>query len=288
MNKYLPPEPMAFYLRGTDVTPVEPDVDVADAKDLPDALVIEPGVYRVHGRILRLEQEGLYRFLWLRKDNLQRVVYKQDVTAFVSAMCWIHSHGSRDDKTDYADLVELAKSGKVIMTCGPYCNFTAEFFEKHGVRARAIGTGTMEGRNGANDGHILLEAYVDGRWILYDVDGHAIYRHQGRHLNLQEAVRQIQEDDYEVEPLSGSVRKAVGSFCEGGYDFGLWMETTICGDRGWRRWRRRVMGVPRMFNRETNKNEITCPESERAKAEEAWPELVWVPADEFRRRHYSP
>ena len=60
-----------------------------------------------------------------------------------------------------------------------------------------------------------------------------------------------------------------------------------CGDDGWRRWRRRVMGVPVIYDKKKGYNGTTCPESERERVEEAWPELVWFPENEFRKRFYK-
>ena len=270
---------------GTEITALQPEADATEAEDLPDDLVIEPGVYRVHGRTIGMEAEGLYRFIYPGKENVQRIVYRSDVTAFVSAVCWIHSHGCRDDDVPHEDRVEMAKTGKLIMICGHICDFAAELFSARGIRCRCVNGRSMEEKDGGfNTGHVVLEVCLDGRWVAYDIDTNALYRHAGRQLDLLETVRQIQADDYEVVPLASWNEMASGSFLKDGYDGALWMETEVCGPgaEGWRRWRRRVMGLPIIWADEGGV--ITCPDSERVRAKEMWPELTWVSEDEYRRR----
>ncbi len=272
----------AYYLAGLDSTVLMPDRG-DKAEILPDQLVIKPGVYQVKGRVYNLNKEGLYRFIQPGDENLQRIVYQKDVISFVSALCWIHSHGTIDDENwkDVDGLIEKAKTGKLIMTCGPFSNFASKLLTANGIRARSVSSRVMVPENEGDDGHVLVEAFVNGRWVLFDVDSHMMFKRNGRYLNLLDMVIAVRENDYELVKLSSAPRLAVGSFKENGYDYGFWMEASTASDKSLQRWYKRVLRLPRFGL------DITCPKEERDEMKKNWPDNIWVSENDFREKYYS-
>ena len=173
------------------------------------------------------------------------------------------------------------------MTCGPFANFCSAFLNQHGLRTRVVACKPMDRQYAGNDGHLLLEAFMEEGWVLFDVDQHAVYRHAGKRLNLLDAACQIRQDEYDVEPLAASVPLAVGSFDDNdcNYDYGLWMETFTYSEAAQRSWRNRIMHLPVLTDREGSA--CTAPEADRDRIKAVWPDLPWIPEDEFRQRFYG-
>ena len=234
------PEPLAFHLRMAKVRSLKP-VQGQGAPPLPSSLVIPPGRYRVHGQTYSLEKEGLCRFLLPTRENQQRIVFQSDVPALISALCWMVSHGYRDNDKGYAELVRSAKRGKLILTCHAVCVFAWELLKRHGIEARIVNGMTLCESNGYNDGHVLLEVLNGKAWTLWDIDMHTAFRKGSRRLSLVEVLPLIKGVDYDLEPLALSVPLAVGWFERGGYAYDLWMEPLFCSEKAQRAFYQRVL-----------------------------------------------
>lgn len=279
-------EPFAYLHRGADPVPVPAVAAGARPKPLPDELIVPPGVYSAHGKIHACHEEGLYRFFNPGVGNIQRVVYQADACALMSGLCWLHTHGGRDDfKTD-DELCRLAMTGKLVMTCGPFSNFMTRLLAGRGVRIRVVEVKTLLDRNGYNDGHVLTEVNLDGRWIVFDPDPHLFYRYNGRRLNLPDLVRQVRAGDYEREPLARAIPFAMTDFKdpESGYDYALWYETaSALGDSAFRR----VMMIP-IIPDGGARYYTTRTGADQARAEALWSDsnMRHLPPDEFQTRFY--
>jgi hypothetical protein len=242
MKPGTPPEPTpsALHLRMAKVRSLKP-VQVQGAPPLPSSLVIPPGRYQVHGQTYSLEKEGLCRFLLPTRENQQRIVFKNDVPALISALCWMVSHGYRDNDKGYAELVRSAKRGKLILTCHAVCVFAKELLTRHGIEARIVNGMTLCESNGYNDGHVLLEVLSGKAWTLWDIDMHSAFRKGNRRLSLIDVLPLIGRGDYQLEPLALSIPLAVGWFERGGYAYDLWMETLLCSEKAQRSFYQRVL-----------------------------------------------
>ena len=280
-------QPFAYLHRGPDPVPVPTAAAGLPAAELPGDLVVPPGVYGVHGQVYECRQDGLYRFFSPGTGNLQRVVYGGGETyGLMSGLCWLHTHGGRDDfKADEA-LLRIALQEKLVMTCGPFSNFVTRLLPRFGVRIRTVAVKTLLDRNGYSDGHVLTEVNLDGRWIVFDPDPHLFYRHRGRRLSLFELVPRVQAGDYEREPLARTAPFAITDFKDpkSGYDYGLWYETACAlGDSAFRR----VMMIPIIADGGTSWY-TAYSEPDHVRAEALWSArgLQYLSPDEFRRRLY--
>lgn len=280
--------PLAFHLDAAGVRTLEP---VGGAgSDLPGTLVLPPGTYTVHGRAYDATAEGLYRFLHPMHDNQQRIVYEKDAYALMSAVCWLQSHGSRDNYKPHEDLRRIGMTGKLILTCGPFSNFVVALLTELGVPIRVVCVKTLLERNGYSDGHVLTEVRLDGRWVVFDPDPHVIYSHAGRRLSLLELVPHVQADTYDREQLAHTVPFAVTEFKDpcSGYDYGLWLETVAARDRGWRNTEFcRVVMIPVIPDEDAYwYTAYTRADHERAEVLWADAGLHYLPLSEFRTRFY--
>lgn len=276
--------PKAVYLRGQAVKNIDPCR--AKGQPLPETLVIPPGTYRVHGHSYRLVKEGLYRFFNIGVENQQRIVYRSDPWAFVSALSWLSSHGSRDNEKSINCKMRIAMREKLIITCGDMSDFGQHFLSEHGVAARRVATNTLDELNNYDTGHQLAEVKIDGKWILTDMDVKVLFRCGGQRLSLLEAVDAIARDDYQLEPLAQAVGIAVSNFTEKNYDYGLWMETHFCSQPAIRVWYRHIMGIPKIS--QDGKTYFTAQtDLQRRKVQRRWKNLTYLSRPDFIKRFYG-
>ena len=283
-----PSKPLTYHLRGCAVRDVSPLRDLSPASQLPDSLIMPPGTYSVHGETYDATEEGLYRFLYPLHADEQRVVYQDDLFALMSGVGWLHSHGSRDNFKDFDELTRIALTGKLILTCGPFSDFVVRLFGQLGLPIRVVCVKTLLEPNGYNDGHVLTEVQLEGRWVVFDPDPSVMYTHEDRRLSLLELIPHVQADDYAAEPLTKATPFALTDFRnrEGTYDFGLWYETLLADPaRGRREGLRRVMMIPVIPDAGEYYYTVYA-EADRQRAEQLWPGMRYLPRDEFRSRFY--
>lgn len=276
-------EPLAYYMIGTTSGVVR--AAAGRAAPLPDELVIPPGRYSVHGRTYALKREGLYRFLMPGEDNQQRIVFRKDALALLSGVAWATSHGSRDDKLTVEDWLRIARTQKLIITCGNVARLGHHLLTRADVPARLVGSCTLGKLNNYDNGHSLMEAFLDGRWTLVDLDVKKLFRRGGKRLSLLEFSDAVAADDYEFEPISAAAGIAVGAFVENGYDYGLFMECGFSTEAGLRKWYRRIMQVPSIRSPEGRFFTVRTT-AQRRRAEACYPYLAYLPREEFMRRFY--
>lgn len=272
---------MVYCLKGEDVSRIMPVDGDAGSSPLPEGLVIPPGKYSERGAAYDLGKEGLYRFFSPLESSAQKIVFSGCEYALLSGLCWIHSHGNRDDRREFGEIKNIALDRKVVMTCGPYSNFSKRLLDEAGVRARTVNVKPLDERNGYDDGHVLIEVFLENRWVLCDIDQHNFFLDGARRLCLAEVSKRVDSGDYGLEKIAASVSLAVSDFRTDGFDYGMKMETTMNTEAGLRRWYARIMRVPVMEGRY-----FTCGEDHRKRIEELWPGLVFLPENQFNRRFY--
>ena len=278
--------PLAFHLLGTEVRPVAAVKE--QGQPLPRKLIIPPGFYRFQGQSFALTREGMYRFRLPPEGNQQRVVYQKDVVSLLSAISWMTTHGSVDNPRSHRELRQWAQKRKLIVTCGRVAQFGHELLRSLGVPSRVVSTRTLEKLNTYDNGHVLLEVFLDGKWTLVDLDVNKMFQRRGRRLSLLEFVDAVAADDYQFENLSLSTPIAIGGFTEEGYDYSFWMETALPDAAHWRRWYRRIMMVPQIHGSEGACAVVDTPAKHR-KAQRLCPEagFQFLPRVEFEKEFYG-
>lgn len=276
---------LVYHLCGVKVAQMSPASGLGAAETLPQKLIIPPGVYSYRGENYNLEKEGLYRLMCPPEDNQQRIVYSHDVFALMSAVGWLHCHGSRDDYKSFDEVIALALTYKLVLTCGPYTKIITTLLTQLRIPIRTVAVKTLEERNGYSDGHVLSEIYLDGRWIAFDVDGHVLYSFGGKRLSLLELNPHVQARDFVREPLTDTVPFAITDFkSKEGYDYGLWYETIIAMKDN--ETFRHVMMIP-VIPADGQYFYTTYTEAEHQRAEMLWPGMHYLPIADFRARFYS-
>lgn len=279
-------EIQAFFLHGQKVRRIAPIN--SDAPALPETLVIPPGDYQIFGQKYSLREEGLYRFIHANVENRHCIVFREDVWALMSAVCWLVSHGYRDDGKAFEEKSEIARYGKLVITCGDCSKFTWELFQLLNIPIRQVDIRTLLESNGYNDGHTLTEVMFEGHWIVYDPDKGMLYSKDNRRLDIVELVRLAQNSIYQREYLSAHIPVAIGHFTADDYAYDLWLETCLSNEQLYCEMMNRLMGVPVILDDGTNYY-TALSESDRQAIEELhsdW-QLQYLPLNEFRARFYA-
>ena len=207
--------PFAYRMYGTTLETVLPSAS-GGGKDLPDALVIPPGCYRVWGRQYDLTQEGLYRFVAPGKRNRQRIVYNEDPDVLLSGIAWIASHGTADDALTNKEKIAKAMRGKLSLTCGEISVLAQALLENAGVKSRLVMTLTLDEWNTYDNAHTFIEVFRDewGKHVAYDLDNNGYFIHAKKKvpLSVMEFIRCLPGKEYVTHRIAADTPLDVSGF----------------------------------------------------------------------------
>jgi hypothetical protein len=206
--------------------------DTSNALPLPDSLFIQTGSYNLNAHAYLFKDEGLYRVFRFFGENDQRIVFNGDVQRLLSSVCWVISHGDRDDTACFDTRIRKAMSGKLYLTCGPAVSFAIDVFTQFNIPCRKVNTYSLNNVNRYDDGHVMMEVY-DGvlqKWILVDIDNNCLFVKDGKILSLMEAWTAYQNNDVPKLNILSSDALVDMSGCkvpigeQKDYDFGMYTE----------------------------------------------------------------
>lgn len=224
--------------------------DTSNALPLPDSLFIEAGNYKLNAHSYGFKEENLYRVFHFFEQNSQRIVFKGDLQRLLSSICWMISHGDRDDTTCFDTRIRKAMSGKLYLTCGPAVRFAIDVFTKFHIQSRKVNTYSLNNVNGYDDGHVMVEIFdsTGRKWILVDIDHNCLFTKDGKMLSLMEVWNAYQHNDFpELKSLSADAlvdvsgcNVAIGKQKE--YEFGMYTEQLFTTNNR-HKWYKEMLGA---------------------------------------------
>ncbi len=246
--------PLVYHLLMDQVSEVSSGKEL-QMEEIPDQLIIPPGNYNFLGKAYALEQEGLYRFLLPGKFNAQRIVFREDLDALLSAIAWIVTHGNSDDGLPGPELTEKALHSKLFLTCGDISKWAHHLLSGLGLPARPVAGITLEDWNDYDNSHLLIEVWRNrwSKWVLYDLDNNAWFVPEGDSIpySLIEFSRAVAQNNFRVIRLASDTRLDVSNFVsDDGYSYGFFAEQV---NTNLRDWYRRVMQLPLVFDEDRRK-----------------------------------
>ena len=217
-------------------------------KNLPAQLIISKGKYMFSNKIYDLDKEGLYRFIHPGVTNEQRIVFENNLDSLLSSIAWIHSHGNKDDKKNYTDVLKKARNSKIFATCGSVSEWTVRFLKERGFRVRVVAVLTLDDWNSYDNGHILIEVFKEElkKWVVYDIDNDAYFTKDGNPLSLIEFTKQVRDDKYDINFIAKKNDIDTSNFFdkENNYDYSFLIEARFLDQDTRRKWYKRVFQVP--------------------------------------------
>lgn len=95
--------------------------------------------------------------------------------------------GSNHDNLTPAQALIQMRYGKIFMTCGFVANLMKHALGGFGFQVRKVFLATSQAQNGFDDGHVIFEVMIGGKWRLFDTFGN-YFTLNGQHLSLSEVV----------------------------------------------------------------------------------------------------
>jgi hypothetical protein len=172
---------------------------VNDGAAMPSGLFIMPGRYKAYGQTYDMTAPGLYRFFnYTDLTTIQRVVYStSDPVPVISAMQWIFTQSYVENSLTNMQLTNIAKSDKLRISCGKAVAYMTWLMPQFGYPARYAGAITQEEWNYVNDGHAMVEIFMNGKWVLFDLAFNTRFWRDGVPLSLYEVASDLSTVDVE-------------------------------------------------------------------------------------------
>lgn len=157
-----------------------------------------PGVLNYGGTLYDCTQNGLISFhntatgitenrpMWLGVGASGQALIDA-IYGWVSAICWMHIHGTGDEGNTGLGLANWMKLHSARLRCGYITDFMSYIMPQVGVSTQRIQWLTTGPLNGYDDGHICPQLYFGGKWRMFDMsNGRYFTDSNGVHLSAAE------------------------------------------------------------------------------------------------------
>jgi hypothetical protein len=215
---------MVYRVNGKNITvlDVEP---VNDGALFPNTLIIPPGRYKNGGNTYNMTMEGLYRiFSMSNLQTAQHIVYMSDPVVIINGVQWLTTQSYVDDGLTNDQLTAKAQYSKVRTACGYSTLWCMSLLQPLGYQVRMVNAITAETfHNTTNDGHAMMEIYLNGKWVVFDFSYDIRFWKNGIPLNLKE-VNENLPDGYDIEQMTTDTSYDVTGLMLNGYSLSVLFE----------------------------------------------------------------
>lgn len=248
-DKFIPVElsnePFVYRAYLSNVSLIDP-IKFENINNLPNSLVIKPGSYNFLNQTYNLEQEGLYRFIYPRLVNEQRIVYTESLDVLLSSIAWIYSHGNSDNSKSYEEISSKALNSKIFGTCGKISAWIKSLLQNEGYKSRIVSTITLDVWNTYDNGHTMIEVFHPyyQKWVLYDLDNNIYFEKNDIPLSAVEFANLVPTNDYSIKYLANDSKLDISNFKDKqDFNYGFFSESIIANEETLRQWYQRVIQV---------------------------------------------
>ena len=137
-------------------------------------------------------------------------------------MQWVFTQAYTENSLTSQQLFNRAKTDKLRISCGKAVEFMQWLMPQYGYPARYAGAITQQDWNYVNDGHAMVEIYLDGKWVLFDLAFNTRFWRDGEPLSLYEAA--IDLSTVEVEYMTIDTSYDVSGLWYQGHSLGSLFE----------------------------------------------------------------
>lgn len=276
LEKTLVARPALLMPRDASISNQKCIQDITESKEI----IFKKGIYCFKGNNYNMSTEGLFRIFDFQNGlSRQLIVYESDVFRLLSSFAWIVKHGSGDDGY-YPDNIDVLR-GKLInsnlsLTCGPLSFLFNKILNEMGIKSRIVSFSRDSNFNGFDDGHVVLEIMIRGKWTLVDLDNNIIFMT----TNLQT----ISALQIALQPIYLESRLIIAgdsedflNFRDGSLNYSFYGESRQLGT-----WYNELMRVVSIDGK------YFCPEYRNCSSfHKNRPELALIPEAEFIKLFYS-
>jgi len=166
----------------------------------------------------------------------------QTPTQALTSLARHTTHGWVDDTKPLPVLEHKLNTGqRIYVTCGTISRLAVRKMQRMGVPARLVGAVTTRPQMNGDDGHVLVEVRLNGRWQVFDLDNNRKPVDSAGHgITIRQFVAQTRR--YFV-PLAND-RKVSWAGVEQYRAHSGWI---FASEAGLQRWYDRILGIPTMY-----------------------------------------
>lgn len=186
----------------------------------------------------------------------------------LSAVCTMIQYGHEDEDLDTAERRAALLTRRLRLQCGDSILVTADLLDAVGIPYRRCSIVTGEEPTNFDDGHVTMEVYVGGKWVMIDMAADCYYTDdQGQPLGLYEIIQAGVENCTQArlaktELGAGGHRDPIvgGSSTEVRFNTRPYLDINIATDALYRDWARRVWQMPGIVDSEDGLTYFYIPE----------------------------
>lgn len=202
-----------------------------------------PGRYKIGQDTYHFREEGLYRILYQGQQH-QRLVYKHDLDALMSALAWSSTQGQADNELFDSERNTLLLNRSLKLSCRNLAYWAQSQLNSLGLKARIIESFTLENWDDFANNHTFIEVFSpqSQNWVLYDLALNTRFGSQASPLSFQMLYQQLQKDvfpEFYVLAQDGiSSPEHPGAF---------WLDAVLNHAPLQKKWYIRVMQAPMIY-----------------------------------------
>ncbi|MGI9489356.1 MAG: hypothetical protein ACR2RF_26400 [Geminicoccaceae bacterium] len=221
------------------VTPISPAGFTLTTGNDP---FINPGVYAVYDNEFDCTEPGRYCWHVPQETNVISRIVLGDIYETLSAMCWCKMQGNSQNGLAFRGIGSLshwAKASHLSISCQKHVEWCRAWLEIWGYTVRQVHVVTTGPLTNIDDGHVVLEVEIDGKWRMFDAGNHRWFTEAGEHIDhvrfMELVAADTPPDKHTLSPQTFTADLYDGQWCYATY-----------GDMAWRfdddmwNWYRRI------------------------------------------------
>lgn len=207
------------------------------------SVIMPPGVYQYNEFKYDLNTEGLYAILNVNVDGGWRIIYQSDVSRLIQSVAWLIGYGRLDEGLTYPQMLSTMKTKKLSLRCGVSVAFLQSILTSYGITSRMVRLITAETPNNFDDGHVAVEVYIGGNWLLLDIASNCIYIESGTSNQRNLNTYFNGDGENELRNMCGDDRDLAGA---GSYEFAtnVYYDMALCSVTQKQAWIDRIFQIP--------------------------------------------
>jgi hypothetical protein len=213
---------IAYRATGENIYPVPTS---SQTGSLPKQSILKQGgILHLYGHNFDLSKNGLYRFIINKNINAQITVNDGNAYDLCSSIAWSTAHGNA---LNHNQCIEIMKSRKLLLTCGPVSNLVSVLSNYLGLASRPVSMLCHPSKqNFYGSGHTFVEIFDSQhqKWVAYDPDGKVFFLKNKIPLSFIEFFEACEDDSFSIARLSACQSPAFGSHAENDHHYDFYSE----------------------------------------------------------------
>lgn len=221
----------------------------------PAGFLWAPGFYVLDGIAYDMTACGVYVFMNpVAKAVNRRAITNTDPLEMCSVFSHLVVHGASDNTLTLSQKDAIAKTSRLRVTCGFLADWAMKWLTSAGFRARRVHFLTADTPNNYDDGHVAVEVFRNGRWVLADLDFGRCFTDpaSGSLLSLTDFADRVAALNLGTFALNLESKVDSAPSVDGAFDYAAFFDTKLSTPALVDAWTQRVMRIPGIAHADGN------------------------------------